>query len=243
MLEGTTTKINGEIILRELDGGIRFGTDALLLADFASDGIRRGKCIDLGTGSGVIPLLLLASGSRADFVGLELQKEYADIAAENSERNGFSERFTVVNGSADNHRELFECGRADYVITNPPYMRSDCGKSNDSLPLAIARREVSGGAEMFCRAAAWCLKSGGSFYAVYRPDRLVTLLCAMRENGIEPKRLRAVVSSAGKKPSLVLVEGRKDGKEGLIYETDLIIYSDGSHTTETEEMQKIYDRF
>lgn len=243
MFEGTTTKINGEIILRELDGGIRFGTDALLLADFAANGIRRGKCIDLGTGSGVIPLLLLASGSNADFVGLELQKEYALVAEENSAKNGFSDRFRIINGDAADHRTLFECGRADSVITNPPYMRSDCGKSNDSLPLAIARREVSGGAQMFCKAAAWCLKSGGSFYAVYRPDRLVNLLCAMRENGIEPKRLRAVVASVGNKPSLILVEGRKDGKEGLIYENDLIIYSDGSHTTETEEMKKIYDRF
>ncbi len=242
-MNSTDTKINADIILREPFGGIRFGTDALLLADFAAGSVKKGKCIDLGTGSGVIPLLMLASGSKADFVGLEFQKEYADVANENSKANGFLDRFTVICGDANDHKAIFESGRADYCITNPPYMRSDCGKSNVSLPLAIARREIQGGAEVFCKAAAWCLKSGGDFFAVYRPDRLVTLLVAMRSNGIEPKRLRAVVPSVGKKPSLILVEGKKDGKEGLVYENDLFIYTDSTHTAQTEEMKKIYSRF
>lgn len=243
MTNGTKTKINADIILNEPHGGIRFGTDALLLADFASNTVKKGKCIDFGTGSGVIPLLLLALGSNADFVGLELQPEYARVAEENAKANGFSNRFSVVCGSANDHRTIFESGRVDFVVTNPPYMRDDCGKINDSIPLAIARREISGGIEMFCKASAWCLKSGGSFFAVYRPDRLVTLLCAMRSNGIEPKRLRAVVPSAGKKPSLILVEGKKDGREGLIYENDLIIYTDSNHKAQTKEMEEIYSRF
>lgn len=237
-----TNKINADIILREPEGGIRFGTDALLLADFAS-AVRKGLCIDLGTGSGVIPLLMLASGSNAEFCGLELQPEYAETAQENAKSNGFEERFKIIRGNAADFKRLFESGRADYVITNPPYMRSDCGAENESVPLNIARREVFGGIDMFCQAASWCLKSGGGFFAVYRPDRLVNLLCAMRNNRIEPKRLRAVVPSVGKKPSLILVEGRKDGREGLVYENDLIIYGDESHSRQTEEMQKIYERF
>lgn len=239
----TDTKINAGISLKEPNGGIRFGTDALLLADFAAGVVRRGKCIDLGTGSGVIPLLMLASGSNADFIGLELQPEYAKIARENAEVNGFGKRFSVICGDATDYKSLFECGRADYCITNPPYMRFDCGKDNERLALSIARREVKGGAELFCKAASWCLKSGGQFFAVYRPDRLVTLLCAMRECGIEPKRLRAVIPSVGKKPSLVLVEGKKDGREGLVYENDLIIYTDSTHTLETDEIKRIYSRF
>lgn len=235
-------RINADIVLHEPEGGIRFGTDALLLADFAS-GVRRGTCVDFGTGSGVIPLLLLASGSNAEFLGLELQPEYAKIATENAKNNNFSDKFKVICGDAADYKALFECGRADYVVTNPPYMRADCGAENESSPLNIARREISGGANMFCEAAAWCLKSGGSFFAVYRPDRLVNLLCAMRNNRIEPKRLRAVVPSVGKKPSLILVEGRKDGREGLSYENDLIIYTDETHTLQTEEMQAIYKRF
>ncbi|MBE6692690.1 MAG: methyltransferase domain-containing protein [Ruminococcaceae bacterium] len=238
-----TNKINADLVLKEPEGGIRFGTDALLLADFAKDSIKYGKCIDLGTGSGVLPLLLLGSGCNADFVGLELQKEYAEIAKENAKENGFESRFSVINGNAEDYKTLFECGRTEYVITNPPYMRSDCGFNNESKALDIARREISGGAELFCRAAAWCLKSGGSFFAVYRPDRLVNLICAMRSCGIEPKRLRAVVPSVGKKPSLILIEGKKDGKEGLIYENDLIIYKDKDHKEQTEELKSIYNRF
>lgn len=235
-------RINGELTIVEPENGIRFGTDALLLADFASS-VKRGRCIDLGTGSGVIPLLMLASGSNAEFVGLELQPEYASVAQQNAESNGFGDKFKVICGNASDHRTLFESGRADYVVTNPPYMRIDCGGQNESTPLNIARREVFGGIDSFCEAAAWCLKSGGSFFAVYRPDRLVNLLCAMRSNRIEPKRLRAVVASSGASPSLILVEGRKDGREGLIYENDLVIYTDSTHKTQTEELQAIYSRF
>lgn len=237
-----TNKINADLILNELDGGIRFGTDALLLADFASNA-KKGLCIDLGTGSGVIPLLMLASGSKADFIGLELQPEYAKVAAENAKSNGFDNRFSVICGNAADYKSLFESGRADYIITNPPYMRADCGAENLSSALNVARREISGGAELFCEAAAWCLKSGGGFFAVYRPDRIVNLFTAMKNCRIEPKRLRAVVSSVGKRPSLILVEGRKDGREGLIYENDLIIYTDETHSVQTEEMQAIYRRF
>ena len=242
MSELHTNKINASIILKEPDGGIRFGTDALLLADFAS-GMKKGVCVDLGTGSGVIPLLLLATGSRSDFIGLELQEKYAAVAEENARINNFAERFKVICGNASDYRDLFGCGFAESVITNPPYMRNDCGAENEEAALNIARREISGGVDNFLKAAAWCLKSGGSFFAVYRPDRLVNLLTEMRNNRIEPKRLRAVIPSVGKRPSLILVEGRKDGKEGLVYENDLIIYADESHSVQTEEMRKIYKNF
>jgi tRNA1Val (adenine37-N6)-methyltransferase len=242
MSELHTNRINASIILKEPDGGIRFGTDALLLADFAS-GMKKGVCVDLGTGSGVIPLLLLATGSRSDFIGLELQEKYAAVAEENARINNFAERFKVICGNASDYRDLFGCGFAESVITNPPYMRNDCGAENEEAALNIARREISGGVDNFLKAAAWCLKSGGSFFAVYRPDRLVNLLTEMRNNRIEPKRLRAVIPSVGKRPSLILVEGRKDGKEGLVYENDLIIYADESHSVQTEEMRKIYKNF
>lgn len=242
MSELHTNRINASIILKEPDGGIRFGTDALLLADFAS-GMKKGVCVDLGTGSGVIPLLLLATGSRSDFIGLELQEKYAAVAEENARINNFAERFKVICGNASDYRDLFVCGFAESVITNPPYMRNDCGAENEEAALNIARREISGGVDNFLKAAAWCLKSGGSFFAVYRPDRLVNLLTEMRNNRIEPKRLRAVIPSVGKRPSLILVEGRKDGKEGLVYENDLIIYADESHSVQTEEMRKIYKKF
>ncbi len=243
MGEAITNKINGSLIINEIKGGIRFGTDALLLSDFALDSVKKGKCIDLGTGSGVIPLLMLSAGSKGDFVGLEIQKEHAEIARKNSIDNGYQDRFQIINGSAEDYKSLFVSGSADHILTNPPYMNAACGKNNDSPALDIARREISGGIELFCKASSWILKSGGSFFAVYRPDRLVTLLCAMRENRIEPKRLRAVCASVGKKPSLILVEGKKDGKEGMIYMPDLYIYTDNTHKQETQEIKEIYSRF
>ncbi len=244
MVNGTRTRINADIILNEPHGGIRFGTDALLLS-WAAYAAAAGKkrVLDIGTGSGVIPLLLLGAGSRSHFTGLEIQPEYASAANENAAQNGFSARFTAICGSAGDAAALFPAGGFDVVVTNPPYMRADCGYVNTSHALSVARREESGGIAMFCAAAAHCLKSGGKFFAVYRPDRLSHLFCSMSENGIEPKRLRFVVPSVGKKPSLVLVQGCRGGREGMVCEPDLYIYNDPAHSAETKEMLSVYERF
>lgn len=239
----TVTKINSDLTIKEPSGGIRFGTDALLLADFALPRVKKGFCIDIGTGSGVLPLLLLSAGSRARFSGLEIQPEYAAAAGENAAANGFAQSFSVVCGSADDISRYYPAGKADFVITNPPYMRADCGRDNESQRLSAARREVFGGVGSFCRAAARCLKSGGVFFCVYRPDRITNLLYEMRANGIEPKRMRAVFASAEAKPSLLLVEGKKDAAEGLVFANSLYIYKDSGHREYSDEMEAIYSRF
>lgn len=239
----TVTRINSDLVIKEPYGGIRFGTDALLLAGFAQSRIKKGFCVDLGTGSGVLPLLLLSAGSRARFSGLEIQPEYAAAAAENAKTNGFERQFSVICGSADDAASYYPAGCADHVITNPPYMRADCGRDNENPRLSVARREILGGVGSFCRAAARCLKSGGSFFCVYRPDRITNLLYEMRSNGIEPKRLRAVFPSAGKKPSLILAEGKKDAAEGLVFENALYVYKNESHREYGGEMEEIYGRF
>ena len=243
MERGTVTRINSDLIIKEPSGGIRFGTDALLLADFALPRIKKGFCIDIGTGSGVLPLLLLSAGSGAEFSGLEIQPEYAEAAAENARINGFSQSFQVICAGADDAARYYAPGCADYVITNPPYMRADCGRDNENPRLSAARREIYGGLKSFCRAAARCLKSGGVFFCVYRPDRITNLLYEMRESGIEPKRLRVVFPSAGKKPSLILAEGKKDAAEGLAFNSSLNIYTDGAHREYSAEMKEIYGRF
>ena len=162
MVNGTRTRINADIILNEPHGGIRFGTDALLLSWAAYDAAAgKKRVLDIGTGSGVIPLLLLGAGSRSHFTGLEIQPEYASAANENAAQNGFSARFTAICGSAGDAAALFPAGGFDVVVTNPPYMRADCGYVNTSHALSVARREESGGIAMFCTAAAHCLKSGG----------------------------------------------------------------------------------
>lgn len=238
-----TTKINAGIVLTEPVGGIRFGTDALLLADFSLKGTKKGRIADLGTGSGVVPLLLLTAGSRADFVGVEISKKYADIAGQNSDANGFSSRFSVVCSDVAEVDRFCSKGTLDAVITNPPYMKADCGKKNDDSDMSRARREETGGIDSFCRSAGAALKSGGRFFAVYRPDRTAQLICSMRNAGIEPKRLRAVVASSGMRPSLILCEGKKDAAEGMVFEKELAIYSDSTHSEFSDEMKQIYSRF
>ena len=243
MDETVTTKINADIMLCEPKGGIRFGTDALLLAFFALKGTKKGICADLGTGSGVIPLLLLSSGSRAKFVCAEISEKYASCAECNAKGNGFSDRMKVFCTDVRNTENYCAFGTADSVVTNPPYMRAECGKDNALPDMSRARRDVCGGIKEFCVSASKILKNGGKFYAVYRPDRTAELLCSMRSCNIEPKRLRAVVPSVGQKPSLILCEGKKDANEGMVFEEDLCIYSDTSHREFSDTMKEIYKQF
>mgnify|MGYP002529206413 CR=1 FL=1 len=183
--------INAGIVLAEYAAGVRFGTDALLLADFARAGCRSGHCVDLGTGSGVIPLLLLGlersrTGSacagppharnRCRFTGVELQERYAALATRNAAENGFSERFSVVNADLRALKGVLPSGCAETVLSNPPYMRTDCGHRNESPEKYIARHEACCAAADLAAAAARLLKFGGRFYAVYLPERLAVLL-------------------------------------------------------------------
>ena len=120
-------------------------------------------------------------------------------------------------------------------------MRAGSGKTNDHGAKAIARHEVLGGIDDFCAAAGRCLKYGGIFYAVYRPERMAELFRAMQNAGIEPKRLVAVCPDTGRAPSLILVEGKKGAAAGLIFEKPLFLYGDAAHTVYTEETQFIYE--
>lgn len=243
MSDIVTTRINSDILLREPKGGIRFGTDALLLAYFALPLAGKGMCVDLGTGSGAIPLLLLAGGSRAHFIGVEISPEYASAASDNARLNGFSGQLEVFCRDASDTDSYCRRESAGLVLTNPPYMREDCGKKNEKPDMSRARREENGGIASFCIAAGRLLRCGGKFICVYRPDRLCELLCSMRNAGIEPKKLRSVVPSCGKRPSLIIAEGKKGAGEGMIFERDLFIYKDASHRAYSDEMTEIYRRF
>jgi tRNA1Val (adenine37-N6)-methyltransferase len=236
------TRINRNLILQEPEGGIHFGTDALLLAHFMK-GWRRGTGVELGTGSGVIPLLLLSGGLNARIIGIEIQKEYCDIANQNAAQNGFGDRFIAVEGDIKQVKGLLESEGADAVFTNPPYLKTTSGKRCATERKNIAYHEVFCNIEDICSAAAWCLRTGGKFFAVYRPERIVGLLAALRSHKIEPKRLTMVFPSETKPPSLVLVEGKKDAAEGIIFERNLYIYTDISHNEYSEDMKRIYKEF
>ena len=238
-MEIITTRVNKSIILSEYTDGIRFGTDALLLADFVSS---RGRCIDLGAGSGIIGLLLLASGNASLVDGVEIQKQYVSLAAKNAADNGYGEKYNAVERDIT-HLNEFEAGKYDFCVSNPPYLKAGSGFNNLSEALNIARREVLCTADSVCAAASRSVKSGGNVYMVYRADRLDTLLFSLKNHSLQPKRLRLICPSVGKKPSLVLVDAKKDGAEGMVFESVLYIYKDDHHTEYSDEMKRIYSDF
>lgn len=228
--------VNDSLSLIQRTDGLTFGTDALLLAGYVSGKYKNGY--ELGAGSGIISMLLLARDKIECAASVEVQEEYAELTRRNAELNRLSDRLTSLCCDV---RELSGDGRADIVFSNPPYMRSDSGKANLKDTKNVARHEVFGGIGDFCEAAKRLLKFGGSFYAVYRPDRLCDLLAEMRRCGIEPKRMTFVMANAEAEPSMVLVEGRLGGKSGLFITKPLIIYKDKQNTDYGADMNYIME--
>ena len=214
-------------------------TDSVLLADFVpAAGALRG--IDLGCGAGLLSLLLLSRTEKLQMCGLELDARAAALARENLARNGLDARSAVVEGDLRRCRELFAAGRFDLAVANPPYFPEGRGRSSPEPSRAAAREEGCCSLEELCAAAAFLLRSGGRLCLVHRPERLSELLCALSARGLEPKRLRLVCHRAEAPPSLVLVEGRRNGRPGLKIEPPLILSAaDGG---ESEEYRRIYHR-
>lgn len=206
-----TTEINNGIKLTEYTDGLLFGTDALLLSRFVKGG-KGKKGVDIGTGSGPISLILLSENKASHMTGIEIQPRYAALAESNAEANGFGERFTAVCGDAKTPAGLYPAGEADFVVSNPPFMKASSGKHNDTEAKTIARHEEFLPPEELCAAASLYVKYGGSFYVVYRPERICTLITAMKTNGLEPKRI--CFAGATDKCALVFVEAKKGGAEG-----------------------------
>lgn len=237
------TVINGGLTLCEYREGIRFGTDAFLLAAFARERLGSGLCADFGTGSGVLPLLLLKCGCKARFLAVEIQEKYASLARENAESNGFSDRIEVLCGDLREYRRLFSAGSMSTVVSNPPYLPRDCGKKNLVPEKRIAWHEEMLSAEELAKAAAWALKSGGKFFCVYLTSRMVGLIHALRSHSLEPKRMRLVAPSPSEAPSLLLLEAKKDAAEGMTLLPTLHLYGDALHREEGEEVKELYTLF
>ena len=217
----------------------KLSTDSILLADFINIAqSKRG--IDLGCGSGIISLLLLSRSERLCMTGLEINPEAAELAGANMEKNAFGERSQIVTGDIRQHRELFRAGSFDLAAANPPYFPENSGLMSPKSDRAAARGELQCTLRELCEAAAFLLKTGGSFFVVHRSERLSELFCTMSECGLEPKRLRLVQHRLSAAPSLVLAEGRRGGKPGVKIEPTLILSEEDGK--ETEEYRKIYHR-
>ena len=226
--------VNDSLSLIQKPDGLTFGTDALLLAGYVTG--RHSAGAELGGGSGIISMLMLTRDKISTSVAYEVQEEYAELISRNAEYNSLSHRLTSVCADI---RELGVSESFDIVYTNPPYMKSSSGKSNLSDKKTIARHEIFGDIRDFTGAASRILKFGGAFYAVYRPDRLTDIICAMRACGIEPKRITFVHADTDAEASMVLIEGKRGGKSGLQLTKPLIIYKDKTHKEYRDEMNYI----
>ena len=228
--------VNDDLKLIQDTEGLTFGTDALLLAGYITGKYKHG--CELGSGSGIISMLLLTRNKVHRVTALEVQEHYADLTRRNAELNGLVDRMECVCSDLRDYKATCEF---DLIYTNPPYMKTDSGRKNLTDKKNIARHEVHGDIYDFCKKARRMLKFGGNFVAVYRPDRLIDLIDAMRSSDIEPKRMTLVYADTDSEPSMALVEGKAGGKGGLLLTKPLIIYPDKTHKEYTPDMNYIME--
>ena len=220
--------------------GFCFGIDSVLLSDFAKNIRNNAKVIDLGTGTGIINLLLSGKTKALEFVGVEIQEEVAEMAARSVELNNLEGKIKILNENILNLKEVYKPKSFDAVVTNPPYKKINTGLTNEDNKKLISRHEITASLKDFIQISAYLLKDYGEFYMVHRPDRLVDIFQLMREEKIEPKLIKFVYPKANKKTNLVLIKGVKNGKPFLEYDNNLIVYNeDGRYT---DEILRIYNK-
>lgn len=209
-----------------------FGMDAVLLSGFAQ--AREGEqVLDLGTGTGIIPILMEAKTQGKHFTGLEIQDESADMAKRSVLMNKQQDKIDIVVGDITEASSLFPLSHFDVITTNPPYMTNCKGLVNHDLPKAIARHEIKCTLEDVVREASKIIKPGGRFYMVHRPFRLVEIINTLTMYKMEPKRMKLVYPFVDKEPNMVLIEAVRGGKSMITVEKPLIVYKEpGKYTDE-----------
>ena len=227
---------NGYQIIQQ-EKGFCFGMDAVLLSGFAV--VKPGeRALDLGTGTGIIPILLEAKTEGEHFTGLEIQPEVADMAARSVRLNGLEAKIDIIQGDIKEAGRIFGGASFDVVTTNPPYMNDSHGLKNPDLPKAIARHEVLCTLEDVVREGARVLKSGGRMYMVHRPHRLIEIITMMTKYKMEPKRMKLVHPFVDKEANMVLIEAVRGGRSMIKVEKPLIVYQKPG--VYTEEIYDIY---
>lgn len=226
----------GYQIIQKTDG-FCFGMDAVLLAEFAKAG-KKEKVLDMGTGTGILPILMEARTEGGYFTGLEIQEEFAKMAARSVVLNGQQDRISIVCGDIKEASSIFGTECFDVVVTNPPYMIGDHGLTNPDQRKAIARHEVMCNLSDILREAKKVLKNRGRFYMVHRTYRMAEIMHQMVEFGLEPKRIRFVYPYVDKEPNIMLIEAMKGAKSRIKIESPLIVYEKPG--VYTEEIYKIY---
>ena len=213
-----------------------FGMDAVLLAGFAA-GARGERLLDIGTGTGILPLLMEARTGIPHLWGLEIQPESADMAARSVELNRLGEKIKIVTGDIREADRLFGAASFDVITCNPPYMIEQHGLRKSDMSKAIARHEVCCTFRDIAVMSAKLLKPGGHFYLVHRPFRLSEILVTLTESRLQPKRMQIVYPYVDKEPNMVLIEAVRGGRPRMRVEKPLIVYeSPGVYMPEISEI-------
>lgn len=214
-----------------------FGMDAVLLSGFAK--VKPGgRVLDLGTGTGIIPILLEAKTEAAHLTGLEIQPESADMARRSVELNLLQNKIEIVEGDIKQADTLFDAASFDVITCNPPYMIGQHGITNPEDAKAIARHEVLCTLEDVVRVTARLLKSGGNFFMVHRPFRLAEIMATLMQYKLEPKRMQLVYPYVDKEPNMVLIEAKRGGRSRMTVEKPLIVYKEPG--VYTDEIYDVY---
>lgn len=217
--------------------GFCFGIDSVLLSDFAKEIKNNSKIIDLGTGTGIISILLTAKVKVKEIIGIEIQKDIAEMATRSINLNNLEDIIKIINTDIKKLDKELECGIYDAVVTNPPYMKDNTGKKNLNKTKLISRHEVECNLEDIARISYKILKNNGEIYMVHRPDRLVDIMEIFRKYKLEIKKIRMVYSNQKNNANLVLIKAIKNAKPFLKIEKPLYIYDEnGNYTREIKEI-------
>lgn len=214
----------------------RFGTDAVLLSDFAA--VHKESICDLGTGCGILPLLLCARSEQVQIDAIEIQPALCDMASRSVQLNCLQERIRIHQADICHLEDVFPAATFDCIVCNPPYGKKGQGQPNMAEEVRIARHETLCTLPDICKSAARLLKNSGRLCMIHQSGRIADVLSAMRENGLEPKRLRSIHYQADQPAKLFLIEARRLGGIGLIWMPPLILRD--AQGNETEELRKIY---
>lgn len=231
-------QLNNLKIIQNKDG-FCFGIDAVLLSDFAKDIRNNSMVLDLGTGTGIIGILLCAKTKLYKIYGIDIQENVCNMALRSIKLNNLEDKFKIINTNIKDLINTFKENSFDAIVSNPPYKKDNSGLKNESETKLISRHEITASLEDFISISSKLLKNNGSIYMVHRPERLSDLFYLLKKYNLEPKKLRMVQSYQESKPKLVLVKATKNAKSFLNIKEPLIIYNkDGSYT---DEIFKIYN--
>ena len=220
--------------------GFCFGIDSILLTGYAKNIKANSSVIDLGTWTGIIPILLSGKTNTTNFVGVEVQAEVADMAKRSVKLNNLEDRIDILNSNILDLNKKYKKASFDVVTTNPPYKKLNTGITNINDKKLISRHEITASLEQFIEMASFLLKDFGEFYMVHRPDRLVDIFSIMRQKNIEPKKIKFVYPNENKKTNLILIKGIKNGNPFLEYDNNLYVYDNQGNYT--KDILKIYNK-